>query len=212
VSVTVTEVSTSATRALVSEHDGRFRAPQLSIGNYEVRAELPGFQTVIRGGIQLTVGREAVVDLVMRVGGLEEAIVVSGEVPLVNTTSANVGALVERTSIEMMPLNGRDITQLATLQTGVTLLTTKSTSPTAGQGTNISIAGSRPNQSGFLMDGTDLTGNSGKGVGGVSGAFLGIDTVQEFAVQVSNYSAEYGRRWRLPRTSFHASPSPSGPA
>jgi hypothetical protein len=108
---------------------------------------------------------------------------------------------VERTSIEMMPLNGRDITQLATLQTGVTLLTTKSSSPTAGQGTNISIAGNRPNQSGFLMDGTDLTGNSGKGIGGVSGAFLGLDTVQEFTVQMSNYSAEYGRAGRASSTS-----------
>ncbi len=193
VTVTVTEVNTSATRTVVTEHDGRFRAPQLSIGNYEVRAEMQGFQTAIQRGIQLTVGREAVLELALKVGGVEESVIVSAEAPLVNATSANVGALVERTSIEMMPLNGRDITQLATLQPTVTLLVTKSTSPTAGQGTNISIAGSRPNQSGFLMDGTDLTGNSGKGVGGVSGAFLGIDTVQEFTVQMSNYSAEYGR-------------------
>jgi outer membrane receptor protein involved in Fe transport len=193
VTVTLTNVDTGVSRSVVTGDTGRYSAPQLPIGNYRVQAELTGFQTAVHTGLLLTVGREALVNLVLKVGDITEQVVVTGEAPLVDTTGSSVAALVDRRSIDMIPLNGRDITQLATLQQGVTLLTTRSTSPTAGQGKHISIAGGRPNQSAFLMDGTDLTGNSGKGVGGVSGAFLGVDTVQEFTVQMSNYSAEHGR-------------------
>src|SRR5437762_805018 len=68
VSVTVKNMDTGQVRTAISDDVGRFKVPELTLGNYEVQAELAGFQTAVRGGIKLTLGREAIVDLTLKVG------------------------------------------------------------------------------------------------------------------------------------------------
>ena len=191
--ITVTNVDTGVSRTTVTGTDGQYRISELALGNYEVQAQQTGFQREVRKGITLTVGREALVDLTLKVGSVTESVSVTAEAPLVETTSSSVSNLVDAKSIEMLPLNGRDLTQLATLQPGVVLTTTASSSTTAGPEKKVSIAGSRPNQGTFLLDGMDIINNTGKGVSGVSGQLLGIDSIREFNVLTSNYSAQYGR-------------------
>ena len=103
--VTIRNVGTGMTRKVAADEQGRYRVPQLPLGDYEVEAEMAGFQTEVRRGITLTVGREAVVDFTLGVGQITERIVVTGEAPLVETTTSQVGALVDSKKIRDLPLN-----------------------------------------------------------------------------------------------------------
>ncbi len=91
--VTVTQVETTISRTVVSDDEGRYRIANLSLGNYEVAASLPGFQTQIQTGIELTIGRRALVDFTLRLGEITERVTVTGETPLVETTSGTLGSL-----------------------------------------------------------------------------------------------------------------------
>src|SRR5262245_65703179 len=88
VTITITNTDTGIVRSVTTDEGGRYRAPGLGLGNYEVKAELSGFRTAVRMGIQLTVAEEAVVNLTLSVGTVSEQVQVTGEAPLVETTSA----------------------------------------------------------------------------------------------------------------------------
>src|SRR5438132_7600168 len=90
-SVQVTNADTSLTRTLVTDANGRYTAPDLPPGPYEVKATLPGFSTVVRSGIRLTVGRDAVVDLTLKLGQISDQITVIGESPTVDLKTASTG-------------------------------------------------------------------------------------------------------------------------
>ena len=192
VTVTARNLGTGAARTEVTSAEGLYRLRNLPLGAYEVRAELAGFQTSVRRGIELTVGREAIVDLVMGVGDLAEEIVVTGEAPLVDTSSGTLGGLVTREKIEQLPLNGRDLTQLMTLESGVTMIRRGSQDATAGFGAKMSISGARPDMVGWLLDGTDIQNTFKTGPAGAAGVQLGVEAVQEFRVLSNSYTAEYG--------------------
>ena len=81
VTVTITNLERGSIRTLVSGDEGIYRASALTLGSYEIQAELPGFRTAVRSGITLTVGQEAVVDLTLQVGEISERVVVTGEAP-----------------------------------------------------------------------------------------------------------------------------------
>ncbi|MBI4455908.1 MAG: TonB-dependent receptor [Acidobacteria bacterium] len=195
VSVAVKHVDTGAVRTVVTDDEGRYHAPNLALGNYEVEAELAGFQTAVRSGIKLSLGQEGIVDFTMKVGQISEKVVVSGEAPLVQTTSSTLTALVDDKKIRDLPLNGRDFSQLATLQAGVYAPPSmgQAVSSIFGAGPRISISGARPNQNNFLLDGSDVQDATGRTPAGVSGTTLGVETVREFTVLTSIYSAEYGK-------------------
>src|SRR5206468_310504 len=93
--VTVTNVETGIARTAVSGTKGEYRVPALAVGTYEVRAELAGFQMAVRNGITLSVGQEAVVELALQVGNVTEQVTVTGDAPLIETTSATVSGLVD---------------------------------------------------------------------------------------------------------------------
>ena len=137
VSLAVRDLDTGITRTVITDDEGRYRASELPLGNYEVQAELVGFQTVVRSGIKLTVGREAVVDIVLKVGEISEKIVVQGEAPLVETTTAQLASLVDDKKIRDLPLNGRSFTELAVLQPGVVPARAAGRSLIVGQGQKI---------------------------------------------------------------------------
>ncbi|MBI2821349.1 MAG: carboxypeptidase regulatory-like domain-containing protein [Acidobacteria bacterium] len=193
VSVAARNTGTGVTRNAITDDEGRYRLPQLVPGSYELVAELSGFQTAVVEEIILSVAQEAVIGITLRVGEIADRVVVSAEVPLVETTTANVGALVDQETIRDLPLNGRDFIQLASLQEGVVVPTSARRSVTGDVGTKVSIGGTRPDQTAILLDGTDIKNNYGTTPGGVTGALLGVETVREFRVITNSYSAEYGR-------------------
>ncbi|MBI4482897.1 MAG: TonB-dependent receptor, partial [Acidobacteria bacterium] len=192
VTVTVRNADTGLVRTLITDAQGRYEAPNLPVGNYRVSAELAGFRTAIRSGIRLTVGRHAVVDLVLEIGELAEQLTVIGEAPLLETASATVSSLVDERRVTELPLNNRDLTQLAYLQPGVIKVPRRpgGTFASQGMGDTITVAGAREVQNIYMLDGIvsgDLSGNAQ----GAMGAYVGAETVQEFQVITNNYSAEY---------------------
>ena len=149
--VTVISVDTGRSRVLISDDEGRYRAAGLSVGNYEIEASLPGFQTAARSGVELNIGRLAEVNFTLTVGEITERVTVTGEAPLIQTTSSSLGDLVDRTSVLNLPLNGRDLTALLTLQSGTTVATNASTGASPGFSTKVSISGARPQDNARLV-------------------------------------------------------------
>ena len=92
--VTIRNVDTGTARSVTSDEGGRYLVPVLPVGNYAVQGQQAGFQTEIRSGITLTVGREEVINLTLRVGQLTQSVTVTGEGPLINTTTASTSGLV----------------------------------------------------------------------------------------------------------------------
>lgn len=193
VTITVKNLETGIVRTLISDDGGRYRAPALQPGGYELRAELAGFQVGVRRGITLAVGQEAVVDIVLKVGELTEEVVVIGEAPLVDTTSSTITGLVDDRQIRDLPLNGRSFTQLALLQAGVSAFLNNTPGFFNGRGVKITVYGARFFHNSFLLDGTDVNDMYNNTPGSVAGVMLGVETVREFKVVTHNFSAEYGR-------------------
>src|SRR5215813_13485490 len=194
--VTVRSLETGATRIVTTDETGNYRVLSLPVGAQEVRAEKPGFRSAVRTGINLVVGQEAVVDLKLDVGQVSQEVTVSAETPLVDTTTANVSGVVGERQIKELPLNGRSFDNLITLNPGSINYTYKSPGTVTSQGNTFSVAGRRPLENIFLLNGVEYTGSSQLAVtpGGVSGYLLGIDGVREFNVLSGTYSAEYGKR------------------
>lgn len=194
VAVMIKNLDTGITRTAITDDQGRYHAPNLALGNYEVKAELPGFQAAIRRGIELTVGRHAVVDMVLKVGEVTEQVVVTEEAPLVETSTSAVSSLIDQATMRELALNGRDLTQLALLTPGVTLSQFSTTANVAlGAGKRMSIGGSRPQATSFLLDETDINAMANTTPGSSAGVQLGVDTIREFKIVTNPFSAEYGR-------------------
>jgi len=196
--VTIRNVDTGTARTVMSDEGGRYVAPVLPLGNYELQAQQTGFQTEIRRGITLTVGRDEVINLTLRVGQQTQSVTVTGEAALVNTTTAEISGLVDERQVKDLPLNGRSFDNLITLNPGAVNYTSLKSGPSvgSGEGAYFTVAGRRPLDNLFLLNGIEYTGSSNIGItpGGVSGQLLGIDAVREFNVLTDAYSAEYGKR------------------
>jgi hypothetical protein len=195
VSVTVKNLDTGITRSITTDEGGRYTVPDLTLGSYEVEAQLPGFQTEVRSGITLSVGRSAVVNFSLKVGQLSDKVTITEEAPLVESTTAAMSSLVDERTIRDLPLNGRSWDNLALLQPGVV-------SVGAGQGgvafdfgtgTRFNVNGSRAYANSFLLDGTDINDHANGTPGGAAGTNLGVDGVQEFKINTLVSPAEFGR-------------------
>src|SRR5215469_4712823 len=193
--ITVRHIDTGTNRSLVTDAGGRYIAPDLALGNYEVQAQQSGFQTEVRSGINLTVGREALVNLALKVGQISEKILVTGEAPLVEATTSAMSSLVDERTIRDLPLNGRSYDQLALLQPGVVTMGAGLAGAAFDYGTGVrfSVSGSRSYANSFLLDGTDINDHANGTPGGAAGTNLGVDGVQEFKINTSVSPAEYGR-------------------
>ena len=194
--VTIKSLETGATRTVTTDETGNYRVLSLAVGAQEVRAEKPGFRSAVRTGVNLVVGQEAVVNLKLDVGEVAQEVTISADSPLVDTTTASVSGLVAEREIKELPLNGRSFDNLITLNAGTINYTYKSPGTVTSSGFTFSVAGRRPLDNIFLLNGIEYTGSSQLSItpGGVSGYLLGIDAVREFNVQTGTYSAEYGKR------------------
>jgi hypothetical protein len=194
VTVEVRNVETGATRSIVTDVVGRYRALNLAPGRYTITAELSGFTKTAVTDVVVQIGRDVPIDLTLSVAGVAENVTVTGDTALIDLSTAVVGGVVSTKQIAELPLNGRSFMQLATLQPGVTVSRATERDFTGGfGGTQVSIAGARPEQTGYLLEGTNISDISDKAPSSVAGVLLGVDTVQEFSVQTHGYSAEFGR-------------------
>jgi len=193
VTISVKNVDTSQARTIVSDSAGRYRVPLLQPGRYEVTVQLSGFQTMVRSGITVTVGQQAVVDARLSLGNVSESITVEGAAPLVETTNGTISNVVTEQQLASMPLNGRDVTQLVLLQPGVVMSRSSVSGSNVGQGTKISVAGSRPSQNMFTLDGTAYNDALNNTPASANGVMTGVETIKEFRVITNAMSAEYGR-------------------
>ncbi len=169
----------------------------LPLGPQEVKAEKKGFKSVVRTGINLEVGQEAVVNLRLEVGEFVQQVVIHEEAPVVNVTPASVSGIVGEREIKDLPLNGRSFDNLITLNPGtINYSAMKSANTSTSNGNTFSVAGRRTGENLFLLNGVEYMGSSQLAVtpGGASGYLLGIDAVREFNVLTDTYSAEYGKR------------------
>ena len=192
--VAVTNIDTGVTRTTVTDDVGRYRISNLAVGVYQIAAEIEGFKKEVRSGVTLTVGREAIIDITLEIGQITQEIVITADAPLVNVTSGEVAGLVDQKTINDLPLNGRDLLQLMTLEPGVTFVRNRNTGlASGGSGQRVTIQGTRETQNLFLLDGTTLNDTLGRSPGGEAGVFMGAEAVKEFKVILHNFSAEYGR-------------------
>jgi hypothetical protein len=195
--VTVRSLETGASRVVTSDDAGDFRALSLPLGPQEVKAEKQGFKPVLRTGVNLEVGEEAVVNLRLEVGELAQQITVTAETPVVNTTTSSVSGVVDEQEVKDLPLNGRSFDNLIALNPGaINYSALKSANTSTSNGNTFTVAGRRTTENLFLLNGIEYTGSSQLAVtpGGASQELLGIDAVREFNVLTDTYSAEYGKR------------------
>src|SRR5262249_19658114 len=155
--------------------------------NYEVQATMAGFQSFVRSGLEMTVGRHAEVDIQLQVGEVTQTVEVAGEAPLVETTNASISGLVGEKQIRDLPLNGRDLVQLSLLEPGVVQARSASGGVATGAGVQLSFNGVRARMNNYVMDGTSINSINGMAIGGASGHAMGVDTIQEFQVLSSNF-------------------------
>src|SRR6266581_227268 len=192
-SITVKNIGTAFSRAVISDDQGRYVAPELPIGEYEVQGSLAGFQTVVRRGIVLTVGSRPVVDLQLPIGQAAETISVTEEVSAVETTSSSVSSLVNQTQMREMPLNGRNFEQLILLAPTAVSYPAGGSSALVGRAATYAISGSRPEGYAILLDGENIQDWWQRGTGAaVTGTSLGIEGIAEFQTLTNTYSAEFG--------------------
>ena len=183
VTIVVRNVETGVSRETVTNTRGRFEVPGLQPGRYQVEAELTGFSRYSQGPVTVQVNEEALVNINLKVGQLSETINVVAQSSIVQTTTATLGKVIEEKQILELPLSGRNFTALGLLTPGVT---------TRGQSTSDAayvVHGQRTDSNNFQLDGV---ANVSLGNNTVQ-ARPNVDAVQEFKIQTSNFSAEFGR-------------------
>jgi hypothetical protein len=192
VAVSARHVATGAVREAVTGADGRVAFTGLPVGEYELRATRSGFRPLVRSGIVVTVGGQASLTLTLQVGAVE-AVTVSGAASAVNTRTGELGFLVDQQTIEQIPINGRNYTDLMALQPTVTPFPQRDNGSVVAHGVAMSVNGQDPRANVYLLDGT-LTNDFTNGpTGSAAGTALGMDTIREFRVEANAYSAEFGR-------------------
>jgi hypothetical protein len=198
--ISIRNVATHDMREVQSNSDGLYSAVNLSPGIYEVTVVATGFTTLLEKGVSLTVGSERKLDLELKIGEYSQKIEVNSAAPSVETLSSTLGATVEEREITELPLNGRDWTQIATLQPGITAVRAQASTGSnntnrgnRGFGNQLSDSGHRPYENTYRVDGININDYSNGAPGSVLGVTLGVDAIREFNVVTTNYTAEYGR-------------------
>jgi hypothetical protein len=198
--IAIRNVETGAERTVTSDETGRFSAPSLPVGVYEIKVEKAGFQSSLRGGITLVVGQREELALILQVGEVHQTELVSADIGAIAVTTDDVSGLVDERQVKNLPLNGRSYDQLLTLNPGVINYTSQRAGSTGTSnsvvGNMFAVSGRRPQENLFLLNGVEFTSASeiNNTPGGVSGQLLGVDAVREFAVVKDTYGAEYGKR------------------
>jgi hypothetical protein len=197
--VSVKNTDTGETREVTPDSAGLYSVPNLLPGNYEITVSAQGFSTQLQKGILLAVGTTRLLNISLHVGQVTQSIEVTAENSDLQLASSTVSGEVTGPTVRDLPLNGRDWTQLATLQVGVTALRAQATVNSSsnrgnrGFGNELSDSGHSPYENNYRVNGISINDYSNGSPGSVLGVQLGVDGIQEFSVLSNNYSAEYGR-------------------
>jgi len=197
--VTVLNQATGVARNLVANESGFYSAPNLLPGPYQITASASGYATTVEK-LEVKVGAETVINFQLKVGEVTEKVEVTAEALAIDQASSTLSAAVEGKTIRELPLNGRDWTQLATLEPGVHTIDTQTVNSLGntgrvnrGWGTQLTVGGARPQQNNYRLDGISINDYSGGGPGNTLGALLGVEAIQEYSVVSANPSGEYGK-------------------
>ena len=178
--VSATALATNLIRTTVAGGDGTYSITGLAPGVYRVRVELTGFRPLVREGIQLRTGETLRLDLRLEVGGVAEAVTVTGDASLLRSGTSGLGQVVDNEKVVDLPLNGRSFITLASLAPGVAL-------PPASSLPRIN--GGRPRTNEYLFDGISVL----QPEPGQVAFFPNIDAIQEFKIESNSPPAEFGR-------------------
>ncbi|MEX2262933.1 MAG: TonB-dependent receptor [Bryobacteraceae bacterium] len=187
--IRATSQTTGLDYRTTSADSGVYVLTAIPIGTYDLEVSADGFQTVRRRGITLNAGTRAKVDVPMAIGQVAEVVEVTGQIPLLESETSNLGQVVENRTITQMPLNGRNYQDLAVLSAGVL--------PSRAQNfveDAFSANGAGFDQNVFTLDGAD-NNNYFSGIVVASNQVVkpSIDAIQEFKIETHNYGAEFGR-------------------
>ena len=196
--VTVTSLGTGLTRTENSDDAGHYIIPLLPVGDYNLRVDASGFQSAESKDLNLQGNQAREVDFKLEPASVTTTVTVEGDAVAIETANSSLGQVITGQQVSQLPLNGRDFVQLATLSAGATaetnpnsFFTQGSDSEVAARGSfSLSVGGSRPNATDWLLDGVD---NNELTAGGI-GVFSSIDDIAEFKVLTYTYSAEFGTR------------------
>jgi Carboxypeptidase regulatory-like domain/TonB-dependent Receptor Plug Domain len=186
--VTVLNLDKGTRRETFTNETGAYTASNLALGRYSVTVEAQGFRRATYPSVELTVKARVRVDLTLEIGVLSQEVEVSSASPLVKTDTPEVGGVITREELRELPVFGRNFLSLAALVPGTT----------AGprddrrrdlNGEAVTIGGASSEANNFIIDGI----SNNMDFSGAAAVIPAIDAIQEFAVQTSQYSAEFGR-------------------
>jgi hypothetical protein len=190
--VTLTNEGTSAALSTTTGNDGGYKFTPVKIGSYKLTVTLQGFETIVRAHVAVNVGENVVADFALKPGNVTTTVEVTAATPVLETQDASVGQVVDSRNVNNLPLNGRNFTFLAQLAAGVNSpqADTRGNAATGAFAAN----GLRPAQNNYLLDGIDNNSDTVDFLNGTNYVVLPpLDAVQEFKVQTSDFSAEFGR-------------------
>jgi len=190
--VTLTNEGTGAALSSTTGADGSYKFTPLKVGSYKVTASFQGFQTTTQTSIAVNVGADVVINFSLNPGSVTQSVEVVASIPVLQTQNASVGQVVDSKSVTDLPLNGRNFTFLAQLAAGVNTpqADTRGNAATGAFAAN----GLRPAQNNYLLDGIDNNSDTVDFLNGTNFVVLPPpDAIQEFKVQTSGFSAEFGR-------------------
>src|SRR5256714_9190903 len=190
--VTLTNEGTSAALSTTTAPDGSYKFTPVKIGSYKLTTSFQGFQTITQTNVVVNVGADVVVNFALNPGSVTQTVEVSAAPPVLETQSGSVGQVVDSKSVNDLPLNGRNFTFLAQLAAGVNT----PQADTRGNAANGAFAanGLRPAQNNYLLDGIDNNSDTVDFLNGTNFVVLPpVDAIQEFKVQTTGFSAQFGR-------------------
>ena len=192
--VTLANTATGLTRSVVSDPKGEYTAPLLPTGSYSVTAEMSGFKKTSMSNVHVGVDQKIRTDFKLELGQMTEAVTIQAETPLVQTGSSDLSVTVEGKTIESLPLNGRNFVNLTRTIPGVVRGNPGSNIDGAGSlawraSASFSANGQRPRDNNYMLDGVD---NNETWLQTVV-IFPSVDALDEFKLQTSTYSAEFGK-------------------
>ena len=187
--VTLRNTSTNESRTAQTNADGRYHFASVAVGAYEIAVESTGFAKYMQSGITLALNQNAVVDVTMKPGAVQEVVNIVENASILNTSTAEVGTRFDERRLSELPLaTTRNVYNVALSAAGVSQLNTGQ-SAFAG-GTNFSVNGGRVRSNNFMIDGQD---NNNFGVAGSTIPLNNPDAIQEVRLVTNQFSAEYGR-------------------
>lgn len=191
--VRLVEGATNVTRTAISNDAGRYRAAGPAPGRYDIHAACDGFRPLVHAGLELSAGRTLRVDFHVQLGQVAEEMIVEGSAALLSTSAADWGGTITEDQLRDLPLNGRDVFDLANQHPGANTLTNHDGFISNGLGLQVSVNGNRPNQNSFRMDGVYLNDAASSAPSSAAGRLLGVESIQELRLIANPFNAEYGR-------------------